>query len=470
MHQPRPDLHFAPARTWANDPNGMIWHNGLWHLYFQNNPWGIDWGNVSWGHATSPDLVTWTEHAVAIPCNDTEEIFSGSCVFDSTNSSGLGTAENPPLVAIYTSHYRPHSPRFKTQAQSLAFSLDDGFTWTTYPGNPVVDRGSKDFRDPKVFRFEDHWVMVAVEAEDHYVVLYRSANLIDWTYLSSFGPAHATGGAWECPDLFPLPIEGTDEQRWMLIVNVNPGAVSGGGGAQYFLGAFDGTTFTPDHLADGGDLRSFDWLDYGRDFYAAVSFADVPDGRRVVMGWMSNWDYCREIPLTGGRSAMTLPREIGLRLVDGRPQLWQRVAREVIGSLGSPVPVLNDSAFHGRRQLDHTISHGIIEVHLDALPQRFELVVGGVPIAIADGVLSVDRSRAGRRDFHPAFASRTWADLPATEHGLDLVIAVDTCSIEVFFGDGSLCLTNLVFFEEDQQSIGVVSDDPVGLTVAVASR
>ena len=425
---------------------------------------------MSWGHATSPDLVTWTEHPVALPCTASEEIFSGSCVFDVANTSGLGTAANPPLVAIYTSHYRPGSPRFRTQAQSLAFSLDDGFTWTTYPGNPVVDRGSKDFRDPKVFRFEDHWVMVAVEAEDQQVVLYRSDNLLDWSFLSHFGPAHAVGGAWECPDLFELPIDGSDQARWMLVVNINPGAVSGGGGAQYFLGDFDGTTFTPEHLADGEDLRCFDWLDFGRDFYAAVSFADVPDGRRILIGWMSNWDYCREIPLTGGRSAMTLPREIGLRLIDGRPVPWQVVAREVTAALGEPVTVLHDPHFQGRRHLEHTIGHGIVEVHLDTPPQRFEVVIGGVGIAVTDGVLTLDRSRAGRRDFHPEFASRTWVDLPPSGGGLDLVIAVDSCSLEVFAADGAACLTNLVFFDLPEQSVELFSDDEVGLTVSVATR
>ena len=473
MALPRPELHFAPARTWANDPNGLIWHDGDWHLFFQNNPFGVDWGNMSWGHATSPDLVHWTELPVALPCSDSEEIFSGSCVFDSGNSSGLGTEEAPPLVAIYTANYRPGSARFGTQAQALASSADGGITWTPYPGNPVTDRGSKDFRDPKVSRYQDHWLMVAVEAEDQYVVFYRSHNLIDWTYLSSFGPAHATDGAWECPDLFPLPVEGTNDQRWLLVVSINPGAVSGGGGTQYFLGDFDGVTFTADHLLPAGDLRSFGWLDHGRDFYAAVSFADVPDGRRILLGWMNNWDYCRDVPLTGGRSVMTSPRELSLIERDGQPVLRQLPARELFRALGAPVTLMAEAGFEGSRRLERTVRTGILQLRLGSPAERFELLVGGVAITVMEGVLSVDRSRAGRRDFHPAFASRTWVDLPKqpmAATGLELTVVIDTCSLEVFAADGAVALTNLVYFESPEQDIEVRSDGPVELELTLRSR
>ena len=275
-----------------SDPNGLIHYAGTWHMFYQSNPSDDSWGNMSWGHATSPDLLTWTEHPVALPHTATEHIFSGSCVFDATNSSGLGTADWPPLVAIYTAHYLPTSERTGTQAQCLSYSLDGGSHWTDYAGNPVLDRGSANFRDPKVFRYEDSWVMVSVEAEHQQVLIHRSDNLIDWTYASTFGPAHAAAGAWECPDLFELPVAGRDERRWVLLVNLNPGAVAGGSGCQYFVGDFDGTTFTPDRLIgtsmdralglDDPLLRSYDWFDFGRDCYAVVSFADVPDGRRIV--------------------------------------------------------------------------------------------------------------------------------------------------------------------------------------------
>lgn len=254
--QYRPLAHFTPAENWMNDPNGMVYVDGVYHLYFQHNPQGTRWGNMSWGHASSTDLVHWQEQPLAIPQTldeqgrSIESIFSGSVVVDEDNSSGFGAAGQKPLVAIYTSAYEAAHPTLAgVQAQSLAYSLDNGYTWTKYEGNPVLDRNSSNFRDPKVFRYEGdagtYWVMVAVEAVDHKVVLYRSDDLKAWTYLSDFGPANSVGGIWECPDLFELPVDGDASQsKWVLVVNLNPGAVAGGSGGQYFVGDFDGTTFT----------------------------------------------------------------------------------------------------------------------------------------------------------------------------------------------------------------------------------
>lgn len=269
----RPAYHWTPERNWMNDPNGLVHHDGTYHLYFQHNPSGDRWGNMSWGHATSPDLAHWTEQPLAIgqTFDDdgvaVEDIFSGSVVVDHGNTSGFGTAEDPPLVAIYTSAYTAaHPTRAGIQAQSLASSTDGGYTWTKYAGNPVLDRDSANFRDPKVFWYADgdgggHWVMVAVEATDHQVVLYRSDDLKDWTFLSTFGPANATGGLWECPDLFELPVDGDpDDTRWVMVVNINPGGVAGGSGGQYFVGDFDGTTFTPERTVEGVEVPEGDVL------------------------------------------------------------------------------------------------------------------------------------------------------------------------------------------------------------------
>lgn len=274
----RPSLHFTPERNWMNDPNGLVYDDGTWHLFFQHNPYGTRWGNMSWGHATSSDLVHWEEHPVAIPQTldesgtAIEDIFSGSVVVDETNSSGFGTAEEPPMVAIYTSAYTSAHPTLAgKQAQSLAYSTDGGQNWTKYTGNPVLDRDSANFRDPKVIRYTDpetgesYWVMVAVEALQYKVVLYRSDDLKTWTHLSDFGPANATGGIWECPDLFPLAVDGDPANtKWVLVVNLNPGSVAGGSGGQYFVGEFDGTTFTSestvtdDALPAGEVFASFD--------------------------------------------------------------------------------------------------------------------------------------------------------------------------------------------------------------------
>ncbi|GAA1760612.1 GH32 C-terminal domain-containing protein [Agromyces humatus] len=280
--QYRPYLHFSPERNWMNDPNGLVYEDGTWHLFYQHNPSGTRWGNMSWGHATSDDLVHWEEQPVAIPQTfddegrAIEDIFSGSVVVDETNSSGFGTAEEPPMVAIYTSAYTPaHPTHAGKQAQSLAYSTDHGQTWTKYEGNPVLDRDSANFRDPKVIRYTDpdtgesYWVMVAVEALEYQVVLYRSDDLKTWTHLSDFGPANATGGIWECPDLFPIAVDGDPANiKWVLVVNLNPGSVAGGSGGQYFVGEFDGTAFTSestvaaDALPEGTVFAGFDGGDY----------------------------------------------------------------------------------------------------------------------------------------------------------------------------------------------------------------
>ncbi|NKY39523.1 hypothetical protein HGA02_08295, partial [Cellulomonas septica] len=253
----RPVAHFAPAQHWVNDPNGPVWYEGRYHLFFQHNPAGDVWGSISWGHAVSDDLVHWEELPVAIPATDDELVFSGTVVVDHGNTSGLGVDGRDPLVAVYTSY----DPTTHVQAQSLASSTDGGTTWTRYPGNPVLDVGSREFRDPKVLWYADggYWVMLVVLATEHVVQLYRSDDLRSWTHLSDFGPAHAVGGVWEMPDLVELPVDGDpDRTRWVLVVSLNPGSPTGGSGTQYFVGDFDGTTFTPDDLRDDDDVPAGD--------------------------------------------------------------------------------------------------------------------------------------------------------------------------------------------------------------------
>jgi levanase len=246
----RPQIHFSPERNWMNDPNGLVWHEGEWHLFYQYNPEGTRWGNMSWGHAVSRDLFHWEELPVAIPWSADEHIFSGSIVVDERNTSGFGRPGAPAMVAVYTSAY----PATGIQAQSLAYSTDRGRTWTKYAGNPVLDLGSREFRDPKVFWDADagYWVMAIVLATEHKVRFYRSDNLRSWQHLSDFGPANAVGGVWEVPDLFELPVDGDPQRtKWVLVVNLNPGAVAGGSGAQYFVGDWDGTTFTAENVVTG---------------------------------------------------------------------------------------------------------------------------------------------------------------------------------------------------------------------------
>lgn len=462
----RPALHYAARSTWLNDPNGLIFHEGVYHLYYQNNPEGNVWGNMSWGHATSPDLVTWAEHPVAIACDELEDIFSGSIVFDRHNTSGFGSESEAPLVAVYTSAYKPASEHHGVQAQSLAYSLDGGYTWTKHADNPVLNRGSADFRDPKIFRYDgdagSFWVMVAVEAQDFEVVFYKSEDLKSWELMSSFGPANATGGVWECPDLFQLPVDGDPENlKWVLTVNLNPGGPNGGSAGQYFVGDFDGTTFTSAStvtkgLQDPDRLDEYQWLDWGRDYYAAVSFSDVPDGRRLMIAWMNNWQYANNIPTAPWRSPMSLVRDVSLQRVDGSLRLVQQVAQEFVSlPAGNPpftagageIPEgthLLDGAAGSVQRIEATLTPGTAE--------EFGLVVRGngpqgtrIGIRPAEGRIVVDRRESGQTDFHESFASIDTAPIEPAGNSYDLTIYVDQCSVEVFAQGGQVTLTELIF-------------------------
>ncbi|MGW9413944.1 glycoside hydrolase family 32 protein [Arthrobacter cupressi] len=478
----RPAIHFTARNTWLNDPNGLVFHEGLYHLFFQNNPFGNVWGNMSWGHATSPDLLHWTEHPVAIACDETEDIFSGSVVVDHGNTSGFGTADAPALVAIYTSAFKGASEHGGTQAQSLAYSTDAGMTWRKYQGNPVLTRNSANFRDPKVFRYQGEqgsfWVMAAVEAQQQQVLFYRSDDLKSWDFLSGFGPANADAGEWECPDLFPLPVDGDpDNVKWVLIVNINPGAVAGGSGGQYFVGQFDGVRFVPDpgtlaapagvsSLADpeaaAAALRQCLWLDWGRDCYASVSFSDAPGDRRIIIGWMSNWDYANELPTAPWRSSMTLARELSLTSVDGSARLIQQpVLAGTGGQLDAGTFELRDSAF----RLPDAVPGGAQVIEAEVLPGsagrvEFRLLGSGDDSEgtvlsyepdgpdTDSGTLILDRRQSGNTGFHGKFASAESAPLVLEDGVLKLLLVVDHCSVEVFAQGGRVVLTDLVFPSE----------------------
>ncbi|WP_427017435.1 glycoside hydrolase family 32 protein [Pseudarthrobacter sp. P1] len=462
----RPALHYAARNTWLNDPNGLIHHGGLYHLYYQNNPVDNVWGNMSWGHATSADLLAWTEHPVAIACDEEEDIFSGSIVFDRHNTSAFGTESQAPLVAVYTSAFKAGSTHHGVQAQSLAYSLDGGYTWTKHAGNPVLDRGSAEFRDPKVFRYDgdagSYWVMVAVEAKDFMVVLYKSEDLKDWELLSSFGPANATGGVWECPDLFPLPVDGDPENlKWVLVVNLNPGGPNHGSAGQYFIGDFDGTTFTSsttvtEGLQDPARLGEYQWLDWGRDYYAAVSFSDAPDNRRLMIGWMNNWQYANEIPTSPWRSPMSLVREVSLRTVDGTLRLAQHVAEDPASVSGlAPSFTLEAAAISNEMVVLDGAAGSVQRIDLTFTPgtaAEFGLVVRGdgtqgtrIGIQPAQGRIFVDRRDSGLTDFHESFASIDSAPLLAIDGSYQLSVYVDHCSVEVFAQGGLVTVTELIF-------------------------
>ncbi|MEV7457026.1 glycoside hydrolase family 32 protein [Pseudarthrobacter oxydans] len=471
----RPALHYTAKDTWLNDPNGLIFHGGVYHLYYQNNPLGNVWGNMSWGHATSTDLLTWTEHPVAIACDENEDIFSGSIVHDRDNTSGFGTPSVAPLVAIYTSAFKPGSTHEGVQAQSLAYSLDGGYSWTKHGGNPVLSRGSADFRDPKVIWYDggadSYWVMVAVEATDFQVVLYKSHDLKTWELLSTFGPANATGGVWECPDLFALPVDGDpDVVKWVLTVNLNPGGPNNGSAGQYFIGDFDGTTFTSASTVTEGTLEparlgEYQWLDWGRDYYAAVSFSDAPDNRRLMIGWMNNWEYANHIPTAPWRSPMSLAREVSLQANKGKLRLVQQPAGDWHALAGTEPFSLSGTTIQDGVQVLAGAAGTIQRIDVTFTPgsaEEFGLILRGdglkgtrVGIRPGQATLLVDRRESGHTGFHESFPSIDTAPIQETHGSYTLTIYLDRCSVEVFAQDGQVTMTELIFPAETSTDLAV---------------
>jgi sucrose-6-phosphate hydrolase SacC (GH32 family) len=617
LHEPfRPQFHFSPARNWMNDPNGMVYFEGEYHLFFQHNPFGNGWGHMSWGHAVSPDMLHWQELPVALKEENGIMIFSGSAVVDWKNTSGFGKDGKPPLVAIYTGHYTTRP----LQNQQIAYSNDRGRTWTKFEGNPVVDIGAADFRDPKVMWHEPtkRWVMTVAWPVERKVRFYSSPNLKEWTHLSDFGPAGSTEGIWECPDLFTVKMDGKGESaRWVLIVNASGGAPAGGSGTQYFIGNFDGSRYTVDPLypapekefvppnarvladfegtdygnwkaageafgtgpatgtlpnqqkvdgfqgkglvnsylnadktlgtlvspdfnvdhdflsfligggnhagktcmnlvVDGKEVRtatgdaaerlswkSWDvrpfrgknarleivdreaggwghinvdqiiladtparpartpslWADYGPDFYAGVSWSDVPrkDGRRLWLGWMSNWRYAGDAPTSPWRSSMSLPRELSLRETPLGWRLAQEPVREVKKLREARERFRNGTLEEANEWLrNQNVGGALWELNLqienDADSAEYGLAIPGgdkqETILRCDtkaGKLSLDRTHSGKVDFNPAFPGVYEAPLPPSDQPAELRLFIDASSVEVFANHGTSVITAQIF-------------------------
>jgi sucrose-6-phosphate hydrolase SacC (GH32 family) len=434
----RPQVHFTPPSNFMNDPNGLVYFDGEYHLFYQHNPFGDRWGHMSWGHAVSRDMLHWEHLPVALREEDGIMIFSGSAVVDWKDSSGL-CGGRPCLVAIYTGHTK------ERQTQNLAFSTDRGRTWTKYRGNPVLDPGLKDFRDPKVFWHEpaSRWVMVTVLADKHQVRFFGSPDLKTWEVLSDFGPAGATGGVWECPDLFPLAIEGDSGTRWVLDVDLNPGGIAGGSGGQYFVGHFDGRAFVSETPA-----TRTDWADYGKDFYASISYSDLPgtDGRRIWMAWMSNWLYANDEPTRPWRGALSIPRELSLRREPEGLRLVQRPVRELAAlregrqastvSASSPLPASADVTFTVAASGDAPAG---IRLFNDA-GEEVIIGVGGSPLEVF-----VDRRRSRLTPFHEAYPGRHAGPVRAGRGTVDVRVIVDQSIVEVFAADGETVVSDRVF-------------------------
>lgn len=454
----RPAYHHTPLYGWMNDPNGMFYKDGRWHLYYQWNPYGSKWQNMTWGHSSSADLVRWEHHPAAIEANGLGTVFSGSSVVDSANTAGFG---RDAVVALYTS-------ADVNQTQSLAHSSDGGMTFEIYPGNPVLTLESE-ARDPNMFWDADNgrWVMSLAHALDHEMLFFTSPDLKEWTLQGSFGKGiGAQDGVWECPDLFRLKVDGSGEEKWVLVCNINPGGPFGGSATQYFTGDFDGKTFIADTDAEG--VIPTKWMDYGKDHYATVSWSDVPDNRRVLIGWMSNWQYAGEVPTMQYRSANTLPREAGLfRAPDGQLYLSSSPVAELAALRDKPsVSVRNKPAGGNGRNFPLPGSNGgACEILLDIDSRK----AGSVDITISnnDGesallcydakahTMSFDRRRSGLTDFSQDFPTVTTAPTFETDGKLSLRIFIDRSSIEVFGNGGKTVMTNLVFPTVPYSSVSV---------------
>lgn len=443
--QYRPQIHYTPAANWMNDPNGMVYANGVWHLYYQYNPMGNDWGNMSWGHAVSTDLMHWEDKGVAMTPNKYGDIFSGSAIYDKDNVAGFGAGA---ILAFYTASG-------EHQQQCLAYSTDGGDTFTQYEGNPVIpNTDMPDFRDPKVFYDENSgkYIMALAKGWNFSIDFWGSSNLRNWTKLSEFKieNARCNVGQWECPDLIKLSYNGGE--KYVLIVSTNPGGPATGSGTMYFIGDFDGTTFT----ADSCDYPL--WLDGGTDNYAGVTWSNSPDGRSIYIGWMNNWNYAGAVPCNPWRSAMTLPRQLALVENDGNPVLVSSVVDELSGIAGEITESQNGVCSGGeayemivtldpKENKTFTVGNSKGEnVSINLNPDAAKLVVSRT-------------SASGNTSFHSLFSMPGMVSTYNTEaETLKLHIFTDASSVEILSEDGLTAISCLVFPTETYDRVSGVDE------------
>ena len=418
--QYRPVYHHTPAYGWMNDPNGMFYKDGVWNLYFQHNPYGSQWENMTWGHSTSTDLVHWKFQGDPVQSDALGTVFSGSAVVDKENTSGFGKGA---VIALYTS-------AGESQTQSMVYSTDNGKTFTKYEGNPVITSNVPDFRDPHMFWNEDikKWNMIL--AAGQHMEIYTSDNLKDWKLESSFGETYGNhGGVWECPDLMKMKVRGTNKEKWMLICNINPGGPFGGSATQYFIGDFDGHKFTCESKPEVTK-----WMDYGKDHYATVTFDNAPEGRRVAIAWMSNWQYANQVPTLQYRSGNSIPRDLGLFEYKGEtycsvvpsPEMTAARSKKAGKKLTESCEMVVSLKGNATITLSNDKGEKVV-MNYDAKAETF----------------SMDRTKSGKVDFSKDFAAVTKA--PTYGKISQLRIFIDKSSIEALDADGKMSMTNLVF-------------------------
>jgi fructan beta-fructosidase len=448
----RPTYHFSPLYGWMNDPNGMVYKDGEYHLFYQHNPYGSKWGNMHWGHAISKDLINWEHRPDAITPDALGTIFSGSAVVDTDNTAGFGAGA---IVAIYTQN----SDR---QVQSIAYSTDNGRSFTKYENNPVLTSDARDFRDPKVFWHKEtqRWIMLLAVGQE--MQIFSSSNLKDWAFESSFGEGQgAHGGVWECPDLFELPVDGTNEKKWVLLCNLNPGGPFGGSATQYFVGTFNGKEFVNESPS------KTKWMDWGKDHYATVTWSDAPDNRRIAIAWMSNWQYANDVPTSQYRSPNSVPRDLSLFTVDGETYLQSAPSPELLKL--RDISKKRSFKVNGTRTIKDMIvgNEGAYEIELTIENQHAD-VIGfrlyndkgeevDMQYDMKEKKFSMDRRKSGDVGFNENFPMLTWTTIESGKDELKLRLFVDKSSVEAFGDGGRFVMTNQVFPSEPYTHIDFYS-------------
>lgn len=460
----RPQYHFSPPEKWMNDPNGMVYFEGEYHLFYQYYPDSTVWGPMHWAHAVSSDMVHWQHLPIALYPDSLGYIFSGSVVADTNNTSGLGSPGKTPLVAIFTHHNMKgeKSGRTDFQYQSIAFSLDKGRTWTKYAGNPVIPNpGIKDFRDPKVFWYEPGKKWVLVLAAYDKVMLYQSADLKNWKQMSVFG-IPGDKRLWECPDLFPLKDTATGEEKWALTVSMQQQGPNGGTATSYFVGNFNGEQFT-------ADIKKQKWMDFGTDNYALVTWANIPatDGRRLALGWMSNWQYAQQVPTEKWRSAMTLPRELTLHKISGDYYIYSLPVKELnsiedkTSEIFTPAFIANTTLLAEKPGKNlYKLQYTFLKPDTGDIEFRFSNKQNEYLIIGYDAVLKqyyTDRTHSGNTGFNKEFAKKITASTFYNDSTVVFEIYLDHSSAELFADGGKLALTSIHFPSTPYNRIEIIA-------------
>ncbi len=471
--QHRPQFHFSPKAHWMNDPNGLVYYKGEYHLFYQYYPDSTVWGPMHWGHAVSKDLIQWEHLPVALYPDSLGLIFSGCIVIDSLNSSGLKSGDEAPLIAIFTYHSMEIEKRdtLNSQYQGMAYSNDKGRTWKKYTANPVLKNGlHRDFRDPNVFWYapDNKWVMT-LAVGDH-VEFYDSKDLKSWNKSGEFGKNEGShGGVWECPNLFKMTVDGTNKEKWVLIQSIGRGGPNDGGSAtQYFIGEFNGTTFKNDNTNE-----KINWLDYGCDNYAAITFTNAPNNKHILLGWMSNWLYATKVPTEKWRSAMTLPRELTLKKTESGLRLFQEPMQSYNQLRGKTIHV-KPSELSAKKDTIEVIHNSTLnDIYLEITPNKtksesFSVVVSnrvGEQLEIGYNGESrtyyIDRTKSGNFAFEKSFSSIALAPRTSKNPDIKMHIILDVASVEVFCDDGETVMTDIFFPTVDFTEVSLVGKKSV---------